>query len=371
MPKKPFSVLLFFMLAFSLAAPLLEAQAADSPDAPKKSSPVVYTAGWYEGRSYRTPCYWKNSQRFDLPGNWGNVSSIFLAEGHVYICGSYAEGSTSIPCYWIDAQRVDLDMPRDGKYKGGTSAIFVEAGKVYTTGFITDGSRKLPLEDDRLGRPVLKFTACYWVGTTRTDLPGNEINSVAKAIFVDGGKIYTAGVYWSQETDPRMVPCYWVDQTKIDLICNQVKSGQPSGIWVANSTVYVSGNYSSLEDNAFGEVACYWKNGVLTNLTRGTQVTTTGLRVENGIVYESGFYVNEGAGGPCYWKDKQIVQLPCGEVRTTPNAICVTNGIVYTAGYVASHSKLTPCYWIGNTRVDLPCDGKYGAVATGIAVLNQ
>jgi hypothetical protein len=38
--------------------------------------------------------------------------------------------------------------------------------------------------------------ACYWEGTTRTDLTDGVTNACAYDIAVSGGKVYTAGYYF-------------------------------------------------------------------------------------------------------------------------------------------------------------------------------
>jgi hypothetical protein len=264
--------------------------------------------------------------------------------------------------------RWDLDFPWDGKHSGYAKAIFVSDGKVYVSGGITDETKTDPKMSEITGTNwYTHHTACYWVGNKRTDLTGEEEDASAGPVFVDHGNVYISGsvnsnlCYWS---------CSGSTVEKNDLPCPSLEAKSANAIWVASKTVYVVGMYQSgTEDNAL-QIPCLWTNKALTNLAECVGGNTSGICVDQGGVYISGYYSNKSeAGGPCYWKDAQRIQLPLDKVYdANANGICVKAGAVYVAGYRKVESRgLVACYWVGGKYIDLPADNA-NAMATAIAV---
>lgn len=63
--------------------------------------------------------------------------------------------------------------------------------------------------------------------------------------------------------------------------------------------VYVSGFYN----NGSREVACYWKNGIKTDLSGSSESNdiANSIYVSSGDVYASGYYFNGSLWIACYW----------------------------------------------------------------------
>ena len=53
--------------------------------------------------------------------------------------------------------------------------------------------------------------ACYWIGTTETQLAGGSLHGYAASIYVSGGTVYTAGA------DASGNACYWTGTTETKL----------------------------------------------------------------------------------------------------------------------------------------------------------
>jgi hypothetical protein len=129
-----------------------------------------------------------------------------------------------------------------------------------------------------------------------------------------------------------------------------------SGIVVVGTDVYVSGY-----NNSTGiYVAMYWKNGVLTTLSNGTQdVITTGIAVSGTDVHISG-YSGRYAKTALYWKNNVLTTLGAGFAN---NVVVASNGDVYIP-----NSDINS-YWKNGVPVTLqPVTGAQSMYAKGIAV---
>jgi hypothetical protein len=172
-------------------------------DPPKSTS--VYVAGDYGGQA----CYWKGTERTDLPdpgSGWSTSYGIDVSGGVVYTAGFYNDGVINA-CYWEGTTRRDL--PGDGANSSYAYSIQVSGGIVYVAGYYSDGETNLP---------------CLWEGTTRIDLPKAAYDSQATGIDVLDGIAHASGwytVYDATIDGLKMIPCYWTvtdgTPTKTDL----------------------------------------------------------------------------------------------------------------------------------------------------------
>jgi hypothetical protein len=293
---------------------------------------TVYTSGfiWNNGNY---PCYWKGSERTDLPGGIGAfTTSIFVSEDTVYTAGYFinTQGKQA-PCYWKGTTRIDL--PCDTTQNAYTTSIFVSDGNVYTAGHYTTDNKGL---------------ACYWVNSVRNDLDNTENGSFIGSIYVSGETVYLGG--YRSGAMGRKIPCYWIDNTRTDLPAGDSENGEVKCIIFAEGVVYTCGYNGIYGSN----VPCFWKDLVKTDLgtTMGMAVS---ISVDNGVVYTAGTL--PGTGYCYYWKNTTKNKLKGSDAV----AICAKGGLAFTAGRYSKpdpgdpFEKLyVPCYWVGNTRVDLP-----------------
>lgn len=117
--------------------------------------------------------------------------------------------------------------------------------------------------------------------------------------------------------------------------------------------VYVAGYYY---DNN-GPIACYWKNGVRTDLAipQGTdRSNTNSITVENGKIYITGQYrLIYETWYACYWEDGECISLDTIGTDTRGSSITVVNGVVYVAGYSSDGKDITSYLWTDGVRSDL------------------
>jgi tetratricopeptide (TPR) repeat protein len=157
-----------------------------------------------------------------------------------------------------------------------------------------------------------------------------------------------------------------IDPNRSDAREGLEKARKARGIAVAQAEpdVYVAG----FEEKANGKIACYWKNGVQTDLTRNTDAGALAIAVSGGDVHVVGWEENNA----CYWKNGVKTVLPGGRtggnIYAQANAVTVSGGDVYVAGWVNKQGNASlACYWKNGVMIPLT-DGKTHADITDIAV---
>jgi hypothetical protein len=195
-----------------------------------------------------------------------------------------------------------------------------------------------------------------WIGLGVCRDPGVEWPvRYAFSVFVSGSDVYTAG-YSSCES--RCTACYWKNGVRTDLR-HPAADSYAKSIHVSGDDVYVAGWID------FGDytIPCYWKNGVRIELSRfgpSKVDQAAAIVVSGGDVYIAGT-VNRNPdaslmiSSPCYWKNGERVDLKGydGVANGFGNSICVSRGKVYVAGNVAYGGNSLPCYWVDGVRHDL------------------
>jgi len=347
-------------LACALFMTLLAGCAQPGGSGPTGPTLGVFTSGYYNNGSMDLPCYWKGTTRVDLPIDpavapfGGHANAIAVSGGTVYTAG-YQEGGDEAACYWAGTTRIDM---------GGSkaNAIRVVDGTVYTA-----------IEGDWY-TPSFYYGAKYGTGTTLTALPGidppaGSTNLYAGDFFaygidVAGGIVYTSG--YCRDGTGGFVACYWTGTTRTDI----PEGDSTTAISVSGGQVYTSGSYWS----GTTEIPCYWTGTVVTDLPSGGAHNgiAQAIEVAGGTVYTAGYCTNGSRDIPCYWTGTVRTDLPDdGTHGARAQGIAVLGGVVYTAGYYNDGSNDIPCYWKGATRVELPRDGINNAYATGIVVVEE
>ena len=265
----------------------------------EKNTADVYIAGYYyDDNDYNyKACYWKNGVKTDLSANGSKnstASAITVAEGDIYIAGYYqVKGDLfsispviNRPCYWKNG--VIIDLPISGS-ASSAEAIAVAGSDVYIAGWdnhkacywkngeLIDlhpadlGTKKSYFEDLTVDELIEKIddmslgeffgflNALSWLSNDQ-DMSHNRTSSYANAIVVMGDDVYVSGGFEG-------IACYWKNGEMTDLSIED----SPRGIAVAGGDIYILG-----ED-------CYWKNGKRINLrkNRNAEYSFVAIAVEN------------------------------------------------------------------------------------------
>lgn len=124
--------------------------------------------------------------------------------------------------------------------------------------------------------------------------------------------------------------CYWENGVRTDL-GDDAHNSQARGIVVNNNDVYAVGYYS----NNGHTIACYWKNGTKTDLEDSTKDSRANAVYHDGVhLFVSGLRVTNGIGTAVLWVDGEAADLGPMNVESTVNSITASSGSVYAAGVI-------------------------------------
>jgi hypothetical protein len=244
-------------------------------------------------------------------------------------------------------------------------------GVVGTPAFPLQTAKSYLIEVTLKSGPVKKIFRQYSV--IRGQIVTIRINDGDLVLY--NPTVYAVGMR-SNPHGSNAMACYWKDGVKTDLPVpsRTYYNGDiaATGIAVSGNTVYVSGYYVQSESH----VACYWINGVRTDLPGGGRAFD--IAVDGGNVYMAGQYYYDEPGDPgfwlsmpCYWINgtRYDLPVPSNYGKTRAESIAVSGGTVYVAGfYFGSDRTTTGCYWVDGVRYDLPVPGGTGSFARGITV---
>ena len=217
----------------------------------------VYIIGYCVNTSGdRLGGYWVNGRWEELGANITPIAIAVNGEGadiEVHIIVSHLTSNHFD--YFKNGSDVGVFLSPDYQHRE-FSDITVSNGKVYITGsYVVEGVGQTAFYHMVDGETIYNF-----------GLFG------ANAIAVSNGNVYIAG--YSHDYKPKF---YVSGGGGIkNLSVPPASSTDISGIDVLNGTVYVSGNLSMSDDS---NRACYWRNGVRTGLSPGSNAKATGIVV--------------------------------------------------------------------------------------------
>ncbi|MDO6430037.1 IPT/TIG domain-containing protein [Flavitalea sp. BT771] len=284
--------------------------------------PDVYVVG----TSIYGHSYWKNGVRTDLPSECVAVRGIFVAGTDVYVAGA---DNNNAPKYWKNGVGVSLPMTT-GNNGGIASSIFVSGTDVYVAGWdMNNGSYAVP--------------KCWKNGVA---LPMTfSVLGAAHSVWVDGSDVYVAGS--EGPATGNSIATVWKNGSPTTLT-DGTTVAEATGVTVAGGAVYVSGYIQGAVQRV------YWKNNIAVPLaTPGSyDCSQWGIYVSTaGDVYVSGVYRNLAK----YWKNGVMVDLttttPGNGIYESAMAITGSGSDVYIAGNAIS---LGAGYWKNGVFTSLP-----------------
>ena len=192
--------------------------------------------------------YYKNSEVLKMDTSaTGTIASVCFLNDKPFFAGYFSEKSFTeagealapkTPFFWDgNSTLIHLPMPDDIFFQG-ISCVYVDKEEYYIGGLI--------------GIPM------YWENTELITL--STLYGEVHQIIVSESDVYAVGFYnKSNSNSTGHTACYWKNRELFELEDN----AQAYGIYVDGNDIYVSG--------AIGDVpaqyrACYWKNGIRTDL---------------------------------------------------------------------------------------------------------
>lgn len=270
--------------------------------------------------------YWKNGVRTDLPANCIEVRGIFVAGADVYVAGT---DNTGNPAYWKNSVEVSLPMT-SGHNEGRATSVFVSGTDVYVAGYdMINGANAAP----RCWKNGVALNMTF------------SVLGVAHSVWVDGSDVYVAGD--QSPVTGNSVATVWKNGAPTTLT-DGTYVAEATGVTVAGGAVYVSGYIE-------GQVQrVYWKNGVAVPLTVPGPYDCSQWCIyvsTAGDVYVGGVYRNVAK----YWKNGVMFDLsttaPGLNVFESAMSIAGSGTDVYIAG---NANSLGVGYWKNGTFTSLP-----------------
>ncbi|MCF0062569.1 hypothetical protein MUK70_01545 [Dyadobacter chenwenxiniae] len=311
-------------------------------------SPDVYVSILNTGLPYAQ--YWKNGEIIDLstPNSFPHARAIFGVGKDLYVVGQASLRNdlyaTIVGQYWKNGIVANVESSISAKE---LVDIVVSDRNVYIAGS---------------GRNSMKnIEATYWKNGVAVRLDeADQRPSEARGIFVAGNDVYIAGSL-TREND---VAVYWKNGAVVNL-GDPGRTSHASSIAVSGKDVFVAGS----ENVNFYARARYWKNGVGTFLTDGSEYGSVvkDIAVSGSDVYCVGNVLySDNTSAAVLWKNGMPQILPMG---VSASSIFVFNNDVYVAGEGFESPLRFALYWKNGVPVKLT-SGSKGASASSIFVKN-
>jgi hypothetical protein len=291
-----------------------------SHDTPAHTGPDVYLTGYggytiNGGTIVQGALYWKNKTQVPLPGGQF-ATAIALSGTDVYVSGvaGYTGGTTEA-VYW----------------KNGVITKIGQAPS-YAASLSISGSDQFIAGNAEFNGV---YTAAYWKNGVWTNLSQNS-GSAAYAIAVSGQDVYIAGKDGTNGTQA----VYWKNAVEYPLIQDTVASA--NAIVLSGNNLYIAG---SISVDGSHPTACYWKNGIRTDLIDAglrpgiDNTYASAIAVSGSDVYVTGFF---NSVNPVYWKNGELHELSGGgyeNITGNQNGIALFNSDLYISAINGSYWK--------------------------------
>jgi hypothetical protein len=257
--------------------------------------------------------YWKNGEivKLTTPNEYPHARAIFGSGNDIYVVGQGSLrnnlASTIVGQYWKNGIVTYLGSSISGKE---LLDVVVSEGNLYIAG---NGLNNMQNDE-----------ATYWKNGKAIPLDeANQRPSKARGIFVAGKDVYVAGTL----TRKNDVAVYWKNGAVVNL-GDPATTSHANSVAVSGKDVYVAGS----ENVNFHARARYWKNGVGTFLTDGSEYGSevTDIALSGKDVYCVGEVLyNDDTNVAIMWKNGVPQILPQG-VRAL--SIFLFNNDVYISG---------------------------------------
>lgn len=196
----------------------------------------VYFGGYYSDL-YEYPSIWKNGNREQLPGGYGNVTDILINQTDVYAVGYVRTAQTAIAAQWKNGVLTKLG---EG-YNFSANSIAQSNNDTYIVG------------EGNITGPSGQRSALLWKNGTLQALenPAGQVGASANGIALTGNKICVAGYSYAGQAET-MRAVVWING--VPTILSQIES-KANSVAVKGNTAYVCG----YEKSGANYIAVVWK----------------------------------------------------------------------------------------------------------------
>jgi len=319
------------------AVALMIAGCTSMDPSPQQTSTIHMTGFIVTSDGSPVASYWKDGAYNSIVKDsvYSNVKVLFVDDSGPMISGyDMAPSSQSEVFLWRNGTRSVMEDA------WGDGAFLVSDNTNLFTVWQSKASTKWMTGKNGDAQPLIDTASQYW----------------PTALAIDGNEMYISGVAQGSEFTPDTV-VYYSDQSaqcwkNSQLIFREARRSYAWSVFFHQGNIYIGGNLYQYPDADL--IACYWKNGVRTELTDGSQdAVAYSVVVTDAHVYVSGTI----SGQACYWKDGNVTLLPHDSaVRSGGNSIFVNGDDVYVAGYDGEH----PAYWMNAQKQSFDYDYKRG-----------
>ncbi len=327
--------LLFFLFIFGF---LCSCNGDDGcPSQQNNPNEDVYVAGGMRVSGMTRATYWKNGVPITL--NEGTRASmandIFIKGSDIYVVGYVKnEQYEEMPALWINGAESLLNIRGAS---GMAYSVFV-ADKIYIGGYESNG-------------PV---TARLWVsGNSEYVTPLNEGIAEIRSIYVDQNKVYLAGYEYEGNNK---IAKYWIydsqgsnpfEEFTLDQQQGQVNDNVANSIVVKNNKIYIAGR----DDKG----AVLWTNNVPTRLYPDDPKSLgQSIFIKNNDIYVAGISGDQPTNMAWYWKNGELTNLSRGDGDLEfANSIAVGEENIYVVGSLRNSAVEWATLWTNNTPEDL------------------
>jgi hypothetical protein len=300
----------------------------------------------------------------------------------VYTAGEWGNTTYNVAAYWVNNRLVSLT---DTMHVAFARAIYVSGNDVYVAGVvgpIGSGVSNVPVywKNGQVHQlSTANFAtfasaivvangnvyvagedygyAVYWVNGQEARLSGAFFSSEAASIAVDGNDVYILGV------DSLSNPCFWKNGVLTELTGAYAFA---SGIAVSGGDVYVAGD--QLDTITGNRRAIAWKNGILDSFSDGSQdVLVNSIAIDGTDVYICGNAQGPAGYIPMVWRNGQVLPVQTGSSGTLYAwGVAVVNGVAYVGGNESAPGQVVAAYWSAGGVTELDKNPRHSSTVWGI-----
>ncbi len=307
----------------------------------------IYVVGYERGSSGDVAKYWKNGVAQELTGRDARALSIFIDKNDVYAGGYTTNNSGRLQATIWKNNKEEIWFEGRTDYRPIITSVYVYNGDLYAAGTIVKG--------------YLQSVAAYWKNGILQEIGEKEKQFKGESISVDENGVHLVG-----SCDEGRVSAFYWTNNQIYVVND---SYQGYSVFTTNGDVYMTGRS---DPPAYSPQ--YWKNGtahVLPGKDLAETIIATSIFVDKNDVHVGGWKMNSTHKEVAvYWKNNVLQELSDGTQNAKINNVFGFEDNVYLVGYENNGLRTVAKYWKNGVPTELT-NGLANANATDIVVVKE